>query len=53
MVEFAVRDAGQMEMVQNASELRHTLTHSPNFDLSKDLILAEYKGEVIGFCRCF
>ena len=52
-IESALRDAGQMEYTQNPSELRNTLMHSPNFDLSKDLMLAEHKGEVIGFCRCF
>jgi len=52
-VEYALRDAGQMEHTQNASELKNTLLHSPNFDLSKDLMLAELNGEVIGFCRCF
>ena len=52
-VEFALREAGQMEMVLDASEIKNNLTHSSNFDLSKDLMLAELKGEVIGFCRCF
>jgi mycothiol synthase len=52
-VEFALREAGQMEMIVDASEIKNNLSHSSNFDLSKDLILAELKGEVIGFCRCF
>ena len=52
-VQYALRDAGQIESVLNASEIKNTLTHSPNFDISKDIMLAESDGAVIGFCRCF
>lgn len=52
-VQFALRDAEQMEMVQDATEKENTFKHTANFDISKDLILAEHNGKVIGYSRCF
>jgi mycothiol synthase len=51
-VKLALRNSHQIEVAQNASELKNVYTHFSNFDIHKDLILAELNGKVLGFCRC-